>query len=144
VFLRAAIVMNPGPGGPFHLLRTLVRLGLGGRAGDGGQYVSWIHGVDFVAAVEWLLVHQEFEGAVNLAAPNPLPNAEFMRIFREAAHVPLGLPATRGMLETGAFLLRTESELIMKSRRVIPKRLLDGGFRFRFPDWASAARDLCL
>jgi len=143
VLLRTAIVMSPGEGGPFHLLHTLVRSGLGGRAGDGRQYVSWIHGADFLAAVDWLIAHDEIEGPVNLASPNPLPNAEFMRVLRRAAGIPLGLPATKGMLEIAAFLLRTESELILKSRRVLPGRLLDGGFRFQFLDWPTAARDLC-
>jgi hypothetical protein len=143
VLLRTAIVMSPGKGGPFHLLHTLVRSGLGGRAGDGRQYVSWIHGADFLAAVDWLIVHDEIEGPVNLASPNPLSNTEFMRALRRAAAVPFGMPATKGMLEIGACLLRTESELILKSRRVVPGRLLDGGFRFQFPDWPAAARDLC-
>lgn len=143
VLLRAAIVMSSGKGGPFHLLHTLVRSGLGGWAGDGLQYVSWIHGADFLAAIDWLIAHDEIDGPVNLASPNPLPNTEFMRALRRAAGVPFGMPATKGMLEIGAFLLRTESELILKSRRVVPGRLLDGGFRFRFPDWPQAARELC-
>jgi hypothetical protein len=143
VLLRSAIVMSPGKGGPFHLLHTLVRSGLGGRAGDGRQYVSWIHGADFLAAVDWLITHEEIEGPVNLASPHPLPNAEFMRALRRAEGMPFGLPTTKGMLEIGAFLLRTESELILKSRRVVPGRLLDGGFHFQFPDWPDAARELC-
>jgi uncharacterized protein (TIGR01777 family) len=143
VLLRTAIVMSPGATGPFHLLRALVRWGLGGPAGDGRQFVSWIHGTDFVAATNWLIAHEEIEGAVNLAAPSPLPNREFMRALREAARVPVGLPATKAMIEVGAFFLRTESELILKSRRVVPGRLLDGGFDFRFPEWTQAAADLC-
>jgi NAD dependent epimerase/dehydratase family enzyme len=72
-----------------------------------------------------------------------LPNREFMRILREAAGVSIGLPASKWMLEIGAVFLQTETELILKSRRVVPQRLLDAGFQFQFPDWTKAARDLC-
>ena len=143
VVLRSAMTMSPDPGGVFATLLNLVRLGLGGRAGDGRQYVSWIHDADFVGAVRWLLDRDDLAGAVNLAAPSPLPNAEFMRELRSAWGIPFGLPATRAMLELGARLLGTETELILKSRRVVPGRLLASGFRFAFPDWPEAARDLC-
>lgn len=142
VKLRSAVVMSPDRGGPFDILLGLVRRGLGGRAGDGRQYVSWIHDEDFVRALYWLIEHDEVDGAVNLAAPNPLPNAEFMRILREAAGVPFGLPAAEWMLEVGAVFMRTETELILKSRRVVPGRLLQHGFDFRFPGWRTAAEDL--
>ena len=143
VKLRAAIVMAPDRGGPFDLLLGLVRRGLGGRCGDGRQYVSWIHDADFVRAVSWLIAHDSVAGPVNLAAPGPLPNAEFMRALRAAWGTRIGLPAARWMLEVGAFFLRTETELILKSRRVVPGRLLDAGFTFDFPSWPEAARDLC-
>lgn len=143
VLMRSAIIMSPDQGGPFDLLLRLVRLGLGGTCGDGKQFVSWIHDQDFVRAVVWLIQHEELEGPLNLAAPEPLPNAEFMQTLRQAWGMPLGLPATKWMLELGAFLLRSETELILKSRRVIPSRLLESGFTFQFPNWAVAARDLC-
>ncbi len=142
VVLRSAMVMSPDRGGVFDTLLTLVRYGLGGKAGDGQQYVSWIHDQDFIRAVDWL-IKQELEGPVNLAAPNPAPNSEFMRTLRAAWGNSLGLPATKWMLEIGAFFLRTETELILKSRRVIPGRLSESGFVFQFPTWAEAARDLC-
>lgn len=144
VKLRSAMVMSPDRGGVFDVLLSLVRRGLGGKAGDGRQYVSWIHHADFVRAIEWLIAHEDVEGAVNLAAPNPLPNAEFMRALREAWGIRVGLPASRWMLELGAALvLRTETELVLKSRRVVPGRLAEAGFSFDFPDWPQAARDLC-
>lgn len=143
VLLRAAMVMSTDRGGVFDVLLGLTRRGLGGRAGDGRQFISWIHEADFIAAVRWLLRREEVTGPVNLAAPEPMPNAGFMRELRRAAGVRLGLPATRWMLEAGAVFLRTETELILKSRRVIPGRLLDAGFRFKFPAWPEAARDLC-
>ena len=143
VLLRSAVVMSPDRGGAFDLLLKIVRYGLGGRAGDGRQYVSWIHDQDFVRAVEWLIGHEEFEGPVNLAAPNPLPNSEFMRVLRSAWGTRIGLSATEWMLAVGAFFLGTETELILKSRRVISSRLRESGFVFQFPAWEEAARDLC-
>ncbi|MDQ1525293.1 MAG: uncharacterized protein QOE47_3217 [Pyrinomonadaceae bacterium] len=143
VKMRAAVIMSPDAGGVFETLLRLVRFGLGGQSGDGRQYVSWIHDEDFVRSVRWLIEHDELAGAINLAAPEPLPNAEFMRALREAWGMPVGLPATRLMLEAGALLLRSETELILKSRRVVPRTMLESGFEFRFPSWPEAARDLC-
>ncbi len=120
-----------------------MRRGLGGTAGDGRQYVSWIHEADFVRAVYFLIERAELDGAVNLASPNPLPNQEFMATLRRTWGAPIGLPSTRWMLEIGAVLLRTETELILKSRRVVPGRLLRGGFSFRYAEWPDAARELC-
>ena len=144
VKLRSAITLSPDRGGIFDVLLGLVRRGLGGRSGDGKQFVSWIHHDDFVRAVRWILEHDELDGAVNLAAPNPVTNAEFMRALRDAWGISIGLPATRWMLEVGAVLLRTETELILKSRRVVPARLTASGFDFRFPAWPEAARNLCV
>jgi uncharacterized protein len=142
IALRSAMTMSPDPGGVFDTLLGLTRRGLGGAAGDGRQFVSWIHYEDFIAAVRWLIDHDAVEGVVNLATPNPLPNADFMRFLREAAGMSFGLPASRWMLEIGAVFLRTETELILKSRRVVPARLLQSGFTFKFPTWRDAARDL--
>ena len=143
VKLRSAMVMSPDPEGIFDTLLTLVRRGLGGTAGDGRQYVSWIHEADFVRAIYFLIERAEYDGAVNLASPNPLPNQEFMATLRRTWGAPIGLPLTRWMLEIGAVLLRTETELILKSRRVVPGRLLRGGFSFRYAEWPGAARELC-
>jgi len=143
VAMRSAIVMNPDPGSPFSALLQLVKLGLGGAMGDGRQYMSWIHDRDFASAVLWLIEHEELEGPINLAAPNPLTNSEFMRVLRSAWGMPFGLPATEWMLELGAFLMQSETELILKSRRVVPSRLLQSGFTFKFPAWPDAARELC-
>jgi uncharacterized protein (TIGR01777 family) len=143
VLLRSAMTMSPDPGGVFDVLLGLVRWRLGGASGNGRQYVSWIHYQDFVRAVYWLIEHPELEGPVNLTSPTPLPNAEFMRTLRAAWGIGFGLPATTWMLELGAVVLRTETELMLKSRRVVPGRLLQSGFVFRFPTWAEAADDLC-
>ncbi len=143
VALRSAITLSPDRGGIFDTLLGLVRFGLGGTAGDGRQFISWVHGEDFVQAIRWLIAHEDVDGAVNIAAPNPLPNAEFMRVLREAWGARLGLPASEWMLAVGAVFMRTETELILKSRRVVPRRLLEGGFVFKYPHWPEAARDLC-
>lgn len=143
VLLRSAVVMSPDRGGIFDTLLGLVRIGLGGRAASGRQYVSWIHEADFIGAIDWLLDHDELSGPVNLAAPHPLPNAAFMRALRAAAGMPFGLPASRSMLEAGALAMRTETELVLKSRFVVPGRLADSGFTFQFPHWPEAAAELC-
>ena len=143
VLMRSAMMMSPDRGGVFDVLLGLVRRGLGGASGDGRQFVSWIHDRDFVRAIYWLIERKDLTGAVNLAAPHPIPNAEFMRALRSAWGIRFGLPASRWMLELGAVFLRTESELVLKSRRVVPGRLQQLGFHFDFPGWPEAAIDLC-
>jgi uncharacterized protein (TIGR01777 family) len=142
VALRSAMTMSPDAGGVFSVLSRLVRLGLGGAAGSGEQFVSWLHHRDFTRAIDFLIDHEELEGAVNLCSPHPLPNREFMAQLREAWQQPFGLPAQAWMVEVGAFFLRTESELILKSRRVVPTRLLEAGFHFQYPNWREAAQQL--
>ena len=142
VALRTAMVMGPARGGVFDVLLSLTRLRLGGAIAGGHQYVSWIHEADFVRAIEFLLNRDDLQGPVNLAAPNPLPQREFMAALRCAWGVRLGLPASKWMLEIGAIFMRTESELVLKSRRVVPGRLLGAGFSFEFPKWPEAASEL--
>ena len=134
--------MCPERGSPFGILLHLTRYVLGGPIAGGRQFVSWIHDRDFVRAVELLLERDDISGAVNLAAPGPLPQRDFMATLRAASGTPVGLPATRLMAEVGAFVLRTEMELLLKSRRVVPGRLLDAGFRFEHTEWSTAATDL--
>ena len=141
VAMRITLVLGKD-GGVFPVLRRLARLGLGGKMGTGRQFVSWIHIGDFLRAVEWLIAKDELSGPVNLAAPNPLPNREMMTLIRDACGVPFGLPATEWMLEVGAFLIRTETELIIKSRRVVPGRLLASGFKFQYPELPGALKNL--
>ncbi len=142
IALRSSMIMSPDRGGVFDVLMGLVKRGLGGKAGSGQQYVSWIHDEDFIRAVEFLIDDPSMDGAVNVGSPHPLPNVEFMAALRDAYRTPAGLPAPKWMLEIGALFLRTETELILKSRRVTPRRLLDTGFAFSFPDWTTAAEDL--
>ncbi|MGW0909640.1 TIGR01777 family oxidoreductase [Streptomyces sp. NPDC002853] len=142
VALRAAMVMSPDRGGVFDVLLRMARLGLGGPVAGGSQYLSWIHDEDFVRAVEFLIARDDITGPVNLAAPGPLPHRAFMRALRAAAGVRVGLPATKWMAEIGAFVLRTDTELLLKSRRVVPGRLLEEGFVFEHAAWPDAAADL--
>jgi uncharacterized protein (TIGR01777 family) len=142
VALRSAMTFSADRGGVFHVFLNLVRFGLGGATLPGTQFVSWIHEIDFIRSVEFLIDREGLTGAVNLASPNPLPNREFLDILRKAWGTCVGLPTTRWMLELGTFLLRTESELVLKSRQVVPGRLLDSGFQFKFPTWPQAAQDL--
>ncbi|WP_438295196.1 TIGR01777 family oxidoreductase [Streptomyces sp. HUAS TT7] len=142
VALRSAMVMSPDREGVFDVLLKMTRLGLGGPVAGGRQYVSWIHDQDFVRAVEFLVARDDFTGPVNLAAPAPLPQRAFMRALRGAWGVPVGLPATKWMAELGAFALRSDTELLLKSRRVVPGRLLEAGFTFEHAQWAGAASDL--
>ncbi|AZS72312.1 TIGR01777 family protein [Streptomyces lydicus] len=142
VALRSAMVMSPDRGGVFEVLLRLARLGLGGPVAGGAQYVSWIHDRDFVRAVEFLVDRSDLTGPVNLAAPGPLPQRDFMRALRAAWGVPVGLPATKWMAELGAFALRSDTELLLKSRRVVPGRLRDAGFTFAYEAWPKAADDL--
>jgi uncharacterized protein (TIGR01777 family) len=144
VALRSAMTMSPDRDGVFDVLFGLARRRLAGRAGDGRQYISWIHELDFVRAIDWIIEREHLDGPINLAAPEPLPNAEFMRALREAGGISIGLPATRWMLELGAIFMRTETELVLKSRRVVPGRLLADGFTFEHPSWPEAARELCV
>lgn len=142
IALRSAMTMSPDRDGIFDTLLRLVRAGLGGKAASGKQFISWIHEADFVRAIDLLVDHQDLSGCINVCSPCPLPNQEFMRALRQAWGTSIGLPATRWMLELGAIFLGTETELILKSRRVVPQRLLEAGFKFNFADWPSAAGDL--
>jgi uncharacterized protein len=142
VALRSAIVMSPDRGGAFETLLNLVRVGLGGTSGSGRQFVSWVHDADFAQSIDFLIARTNLDGCINITSPNPLPNRDFMAGLRRAYGTPVGLPATDWMLEIGAAFLRTETELVLKSRRVVPQRLVEAGFEFQFPEWNAAAADL--
>ena len=142
VALRTAMVMDPAGGGTFDLLLRLTRLGLGGAVAGGRQYMSWIHDADFTRSVEFLIEEERLDGPVNLAAPAPLPQRDFMAALRAAWSAPIGLPASGWMVELGAAVLGTDAELILKSRRVVPGRLQEAGCPFEYPEWPPAAREL--
>jgi uncharacterized protein len=141
VALRAAMVMGMA-GEVFPITMRLIQFGLGGAWGDGRQYMSWIHETDFFRAIEFLIHREDISGIANLVAPAPLPNSEFLRILRETCGIRFGLPSSQWMLSIGALLMRTETELLLKSRRVVPAVLQKHGFQFCFPTWPQAAHDL--
>jgi NAD dependent epimerase/dehydratase family enzyme len=137
------MVMSPETGGAFDRLLYLVRLGLGGKSGSGNQFVSWIHDADFVRAVEFLIARRDIQGPVNICSPCPIPNRIFMRCLRHAwCTTYFGLPAPRWILALVALAISAETELILKSRWVVPGVLVNEGFEFHFPNWRSAAQDL--
>ncbi|QXV66722.1 TIGR01777 family protein [Mucilaginibacter sp. 21P] len=141
VALRLGIVLSRN-GGAFPALCNLVKFGLGGKQGDGRQYVTWVHEQDVAAITEWTYDHPEINGSVNVTSPNALPNTEVMRIIRDTYGIPVGLPSPKWLLEIGAALIGTETELVLKSRWVYPKLLLDSGYQFQYPEAAHAIHDL--
>ncbi|MEO8148463.1 MAG: TIGR01777 family oxidoreductase [Bacteroidia bacterium] len=141
IILRIAMVLG-NEGGVFPVLKRLVKFGLGGKQGNGNQYMSWVHEYDFVNCIKFIFEHDNISGVYNCAAPGPLPNKDFMKIIRSALNVKIGLPANKLMLEVGAVFLRTETELILKSRRVVPTKLLQSGFKFKFEKVSDAINDL--
>ncbi len=142
VALRIGMVLANEPGTVFDVLRKLTARGLGGAMGDGGQRLSWIHMEDFLRAVEFVVNDAFLSGVVNVTAPEFPANREWMKIFRDSVGMPIGLPASRWMLEIGARLMNTETELVLKSRWAEPLRLHDEGFRWRWGRAVDAVADL--
>ena len=142
VALRSAMVFGEGRGGVYEAFREIAKQGLGGRAGDGTQFVSWLHLEDFIGMIDWILDHPEMTGAINLASPEPQTNEVFMRTLRKSLGVRFGLNAPEWMLEVGAFFKRTETELLLKSRRVVPEKLLKAGYQMKYPNLAGALQNL--
>ena len=142
VLMRTAMVMSPDADGVFDVLVGLARKFLAGKNGNGEQFVSWIHEADFLTSIDTLIEDAALDGPVNIASPNPIPNEQFMQQLRHAVGVSFGIPSPRLILEIGALVMKTESELLLKSRRVVPGKLLDRGLEFKFPHWSDAAQDL--
>ncbi|MGN6638394.1 MAG: TIGR01777 family oxidoreductase, partial [Mucilaginibacter sp.] len=140
IALRMGIVFGKSDG-VFPRLLNLVKMGLGGKQGNGKQYVSWIHEQDVASITEWLLLHPEIDGVVNATAPNPVSNSLQMQLIRKGYGVKLGLPAPKWLLTIGAWIIGTETELILKSRWVLPKRLLDSGYEFKYPNMQRAVKE---
>ena len=128
--LRTSIVLGKN-GGAFIPLKTLAKIGFGGKQGKGNQFVSWIHENDFANAIDFI-IQKEITGIINIVSPEPVRNTDFMKKLRKAVGFPFGIPMNKFLLEIGSFFIRTETELVLKSRNVIPKRLLENGFKFKF------------
>jgi uncharacterized protein (TIGR01777 family) len=138
--LRTSIVLGKS-GGALIPLKTLAKVGFGGKQGLGNQYVSWIHEVDFARAIDFIIENQ-MTGVVNIVSPKPITNKDFMSSLRKAVGVPFGIPISEALLKFGSIIIRTQSELVLKSRNVIPKRLLDNGFQFEFDTLEKAFKNL--
>jgi uncharacterized protein (TIGR01777 family) len=141
IALRMGIVLGHADGA-FPRLLNLVKCGLGGKQGDGKQYVSWIHEQDAAQCTEWLLQQEGLDGVINCTAPEPIQNTTMMRQIRDAYGITVGLPSPAWLLGIGAYIIGTEVELILKSRWVLPKRLLDNGYTFIFPKAEHAIKDI--
>ena len=129
VALRMSIVFGDS-GGAFPYYANLAKYGLGGKMGNGKQKISWIDEQDLCRAIDFLIDNPILEGVFNLATPEAIKNEDLMRLLRKSYKMPIGLPSTRWMLKIGTWLLGTETELVLKSRWVYPKRLLEAGFQF--------------
>ncbi|URC13213.1 TIGR01777 family oxidoreductase [Flavobacterium sp. B183] len=138
--LRTSIVLGKN-GGALLPLKTLAKIGFGGKQGKGNQWISWIHEDDFARAIEFI-IKKEMTGKVNIVSPNPISNTDFMQKLRKAIGVPFGISLNQLFLEIGSFFIRTETELVLKSRNVIPKRLLEKGFAFKFENIDPAFQNL--
>jgi len=132
VFMRISIVLGKD-GGVIPVLKRLIKFGLGGKQGHGRQRVSWLHVHDFARMVEWLMANDSFNGKVNCVSPNHVSNSEFMKAIRSIYNISIGLPQPKWLLKMGAVMIGTETELILKSRKVVPDRLLKSGFVFEYP-----------
>jgi len=141
VALRTSIVLGNN-GGAFPKLKTITRLGLGGKQGRGNQNVSWIHIDDFCRAVEFIIDNENISGEINVTAPNPLSNEDFMRKLRKQMQIPFGISAPVWQLEIASLFLNTETELLLKSRNVYPEKLMKSGFKFTYSNIESAFNDL--
>jgi uncharacterized protein (TIGR01777 family) len=138
--LRTSIVLGK-KGGAFIPLKRLTKFGLGGKQGKGNQFISWIHETDYARAIEFI-IEKEISGVVNIVSPKPISNNEFMFKLRNALKIPIGIPTPTFLLTIGAKLIGTETELILKSRNVIPKTLLENGFQFEYETLEKTFRNL--
>jgi len=141
VALRTSIVLGYN-GGAFPKLKLITKLGLGGKQGRGNQNVSWIHIDDFCRAVEFIIDNESISGEINITAPNPLSNDDFMRKLRQKMKISFGLNAPVWQLEIASIFLKTETELLLKSRNVYPEKLIQNGFEFIHPNVERAFENL--
>lgn len=141
VAIRTSIVLG-NSGGAYPKLKKLTQLFLGGKHGTGEQFVSWIHIEDFCRGVLFVMNHQELVGSVNVVAPNPIVNRVFMKEMRKSLGRGFGIGQPKWLLEIGAAMIGTETELLLKSRNVYPERLLESGFEFKFSQIRPCLNDL--
>lgn len=140
--LRTSIVLGKN-GGAFIPLKTLTKFGLGGKQGNGNQFISWIHEHDFARAIAFV-IEKELIGEVNIVSPKPIKNKDFMVDLRRALKVPFGIPSPEILLKIGTKIIGTEPELVLKSRNVIPQKLNEQGFTFEFNTLKEALINLTI
>lgn len=140
VALRMAITLEAG--GVLIPYFNLLKFGMGGKQGSGRQMFSWVHATDTCRMIEWIYGHPELKGTFNCCSPNPVTNSEFMKLLRQATGTRFAIPASTWMLKAGALLIGTETELVLKSRWVLPKRISETGFTFRYPRLEAAFADI--
>lgn len=138
--LRTSIVLGKN-GGAFVPLKTLAKFGFGGKQGKGNQFISWIHEDDFARAIDFI-IEKEITGVINVVSSKPITNKDFMTILKKSIGVPFGISISELLLRIGSIIIKTESELVLKSRNVIPKRLLENGFQFKFDTLEKALKNL--
>lgn len=138
--VRTSIVLGK-KGGAFIPLKRLTQLGFGGKVGNGKQFVSWIHELDFARAIAFI-IDKRLIGNINVVSSKPERNVDFMRKLRQAVRIPFGIPISKTMLKIGAKIIQTEPELVLKSRNVVPKRLTENGFTFEYHDLEKAFKNL--
>lgn len=138
--LRTSIVLGKN-GGAFIPIKTLAKIGFGGKQGIGNQYISWIHEKDFARAIEFI-IRKEMIGVVNVISTTPVRNSEFMQTLQRAIGIPFGIPINKFLLEIGSFMIRTQTELVLKSRNVIPRRLQENGFKFEYDSLEKSFQNL--
>ncbi len=138
--LRTSIVLGTS-GGAFVTLKRLAQVGFGGAQGSGNQFISWIHEKDFARAVDFI-INNKMEGVVNVVSPTPVKNRAFMKALRKSVAMPFGIPIGKKLLEIGAKIIGTETELVLKSRNVIPARLAESGFEFQYGNLEKALKNL--
>ncbi len=141
VALRTAIVLGKS-GGALQPILNLTRIGFGGKQGSGNQKISWIHELDFARSIDFIIHTQKIEGVINIVSPKPSTNSIFMKTLRKIIRTPFGIPISKPLLEFGAKLIKTETELILKSRNVIPQKLENHGFKFTYPELKTAINHL--
>ncbi len=140
VALRLAITL--GQGGVMFPYFNLLKYGLSGQQGKGNQMYSWVHASDLCRAISWIHAHPEMKGVYNISAPNPVTNAVFMATLRKLTGHTHGLPAPAWLLKAGAALIGTEAELLLKSRWVLPTRLMETGFSFQYKLLEEALQEI--
>ena len=141
VALRISIVLGKN-GGAFTPIKNLARFGFGGKQGKGNQMFSWVHLVDYIRIVDFSIANTNVIGVINVAAPNPVTNTKLMKTIREIIRIPFGVSISQMLLKIGAVIIGTEPELILKSRYVVPEKLTDLGFAFKYPTIENALQNL--